>query len=53
MMDSETNGFIEADEDILTVDVSDNALERAAVSDGRIVTLVTCTGNWYNCGWPQ
>ena len=44
----------ETDEDILTFDVPDDALERAAgVADGGAMTLVYCTHVWYNCGWPQ
>jgi hypothetical protein len=44
----------ETDEDILTFNISDDELERAAtVAEGRIVTLMYCTQAWYNCGWPQ
>jgi hypothetical protein len=31
------------DEDILIFDVPDEVLKRAAVTDGRIVTLIYCT----------
>ncbi len=52
MMDSEVIHGIEADEDILILDVADDVLERAAASDGRIVTLVYCTQDYFSC-WPQ
>jgi hypothetical protein len=43
----------EADEEILTFDVPDNALERAAAaSDGQAVTIGYCT-HWYHCNWPM
>ena len=42
----------ETDEAILTFDVPDDALERAAaVTDGREMTIAYCT-DWYHCGWP-
>ena len=52
-MDKDTSGLAEIDPDILSFDVPDDALERAAGADGRIVTWVYCTQIWYNCGWPQ
>jgi hypothetical protein len=53
-MDSDVSGLARTDEDILTFDVPDDALERAAgVTDGSAMTLVYCTHVWYNCGWPQ
>ncbi len=52
MMDSEVIDGIEADEDILTVAVADDVLERAAATDGRIVTLIYCTQDYFSC-WPQ
>jgi len=44
----------EPDEEILTYDVPDDALERtAAVSDGQAAhTIGNCT-HWYYCGWPM
>jgi hypothetical protein len=51
-MDNDANGLAELDEDILTFDVSDDALERtAATSDGQAVTIGYCT-HWYHCNWP-
>jgi hypothetical protein len=46
---------IESDEKILTFDVSDEALERAASTEPRASTLVYCTNGWYwyDCNWPQ
>ena len=42
----------ETGEDILTFDVADEALERAAaVMGGRAMTIAYCT-HWYECGWP-
>ncbi len=52
MMKSEVINGIEADEVILSPDVADDVLERAAATDGRIVTLVYCTQDYFSC-WPQ
>lgn len=42
----------ESDEEILTFDVPDDALERAAAaSGGQAVTIGHCT-HWYHCNWP-
>ncbi len=47
------NQFVhERDEDVLIADVPDDALERAAITDGRVVTLVYCTNDYFSC-WPQ
>jgi hypothetical protein len=51
-MHNDTNGPAELDEDILTFDVPDDALERAApVTDRRAITLY-CTRDALSCGWP-
>ena len=51
-MHSETRELGETGEDILTFDVPDEAVERAAaVTDGRAMTIAYCT-HWYECGWP-
>jgi hypothetical protein len=43
----------ESDEEIiLTVDVPDNTLERAAGAEPAY-TFMYCTNAWYNCTWPQ
>jgi hypothetical protein len=52
-MNKETTSQAEADEEILTSDVSDDALERAASAEQNAFTLVYCTNPWYNCGLPQ
>jgi len=43
----------EADEDILAVDVPDEALERAASVEQQAFTLVYCTHHWHTYDWPQ
>ena len=49
-MKSDVTGQTETD--ILTLDVSDDALERAAaVANGQRITVGICT-DWYSCGWP-
>ena len=51
-MDNEASDLAQLDEDILTFDVQDDALERAgAVSGGQAVTIGYCT-HWYHCNWP-
>jgi hypothetical protein len=53
MMDCDTNSPTERDDDILTCELPDDALERAAsVAEGKITTWFYCTQGWYNCGWP-
>ena len=52
-MDSEVISRAEADERILTFDVPDEALERAASAEWQAVTWVYCTHPWYYCPWPQ
>jgi hypothetical protein len=50
VMKSNVNGKTEID--LLTLDVSDDALERAAaVADGQHITVGFCT-HWYSCDWP-
>ena len=41
------------DETALTFEVSDDEIERAAGSDGQIVTFVYCTHYWTNCNSPE
>jgi len=43
----------EADEQILTFDIPDDVLERAASAEQRVFTMLYCTNPWYNCGLPQ
>jgi hypothetical protein len=52
MLENGANSPTKIDEDILTFDVADDALERAAAaSDGQAITVGFCT-QWYTCGWP-
>ena len=49
------NDRAETDETILTLDVPDEALERAASAEQMAFTWVYCTNGyyWYDCNWPQ
>ena len=52
ILDGDVTGVAEHDEAILTFDVPDDALERAArVTDRRVITLY-CTRDPLSCGWP-
>jgi hypothetical protein len=51
-MNSNVNDVAETDEDILTFDIPDDALERAAGA-ALLITLVPCTFHWPDCAWPQ
>lgn len=52
-MKDEANGWAEADADILRFDVSDDALEHAAiVAEGQAITIGHCT-HWWHCSWPM
>ena len=51
-MHSEIRELGKTGEDILTFDVPDEALERAAAeTGGRAMTIAYCT-HWHECGWP-
>jgi hypothetical protein len=43
----------ESDEKILTSDVPDEVLERAASAEQNAFTMFYCTNDWYSCGLPQ
>jgi hypothetical protein len=45
------NDVVETDEDILSFEVADDALERAAAVSELQVTIGFCT-HWYHCSWP-
>ena len=47
MDDHDVIGLAELDEEIPTLDVPDDALERAASAQGQAVTWVYCTHLWY------
>jgi hypothetical protein len=51
-MDSDVSDVAETGAHILTFDIPDDALERAAAIAGQqAVTIGFCT-HWYYCGWP-
>jgi len=51
-MNDYANSMEKFEADILTSDVPDEALERAAsVGDGNAITIGYCT-HWYWCSWP-
>ena len=53
-MDRDVTDRTETEEDMLILDVSDDALERTAIIDqGKALTWAYCTHVWYDCGWPQ
>jgi hypothetical protein len=54
-MDNEVISQAEGDEKILTFDIPDEALERAASAERQAFTWVYCTNGWYwyDCSWPQ
>ena len=45
-------GQAEADEQVLTVDIPDEVLERAANDEKGAFTLAFCTSHWDSCGLP-
>ncbi len=52
-MDNEVINQAEGDDEILTFDILDDALERAASAEQNAFTVVFCTNDWYTCGLPQ
>ena len=53
MDDHDVISQAESDEEILTFDVSDDALERAASPEEKAFTAVYCTrALYFDCGWP-
>jgi hypothetical protein len=51
-MDNEAITQTEADQKILSFDVSDELLERAATAEQSAFTLAFCTSHWDSCGLP-
>jgi hypothetical protein len=48
--DNFVSGLAKTEEDVLTFDVPDDALERVVgIPDGRAFTLVYCTHDWKAC----
>ena len=54
-MDNEVISQAEGDEKILSFNIPDEALERAASAEQAALTWVYCTNGyyWYDCSWPQ
>jgi hypothetical protein len=52
VMDSNESDVAEANAHILTFDIPDDVLERAAGA-APLMTLAPCTLHWYDCTWPQ
>jgi hypothetical protein len=48
-MDGEVISQTKTDDDILTLDVSDDALERTASTERQAYTWIYCTGAWQYC----
>jgi hypothetical protein len=52
-MSDDAGDLAEPDADILAFDVSDGALERAAmIPEGQAITIGQCT-HWWHCSWPM
>jgi hypothetical protein len=49
MDDHDVISQAESDEEILTFDVSDEALERTASTEQQAFTWIYCTGAWQYC----
>jgi hypothetical protein len=45
--------LLELDGQVLTVDIPDEALERAAIAEQGAFTLAFCTSHWDSCALPQ
>jgi hypothetical protein len=52
-MDTDASNVVESDAAILTFEVPDDVLERAAVAIGVQVTTIGVCTYWYPCSWPQ
>ena len=53
-MDNEVMSQAGSDEKILTFDIPDEVLERAASAEQNVFpTMLYCINDWYNCGLPQ
>jgi hypothetical protein len=48
-MDNAVISQAERDEEILTFNIPDEALERAASAEQQAFTMMYCTGSWDNC----
>jgi hypothetical protein len=45
--------LLELDEQVLTVHIPDEVLERAAIAEQSAFTLAFCTSHWDSCALPQ
>lgn len=45
--------LLELDAQVLTFNIPDEELERAAAGAQNAVTWVYCTNAWHYCDWPQ
>ena len=52
-MKKEMASQAEADDEIPTFDVPDDALERAGSTEQTAFTMFYCTNPWYSCNVPQ
>ena len=52
-MDNAVKSQAEGDEEMLTFDIPDEALERAGGAEQQATTWAHCTHPWYYCPWPQ
>jgi hypothetical protein len=54
-VDAMDSGDGSDDEKILTFDIPDESLERAASAERQASTWAYCTNGyyWYDCNWPQ
>jgi hypothetical protein len=52
-MDNEVTSQAASDEKIISFDVPDEALERAASAEQNAFTMLYCTNEMYSCGLPQ
>jgi hypothetical protein len=50
-MNSDVFSEVDAGEQILTFDIPDEALERAARTEQQAVTWIYCTHAWHSCDW--
>jgi hypothetical protein len=45
--------LLELEKQVLTFDIPDEALERAATTEQQAITWAHCTHAWQYCEWPQ
>jgi hypothetical protein len=52
-MKKEMASQAEADDEILSFDVADDALERVGSTEQTAFTMFYCTNPWYSCSAPH